>query len=179
MAAQITISSELYRRLHEHLFSGRTEQLAFLLATTGESYRETLHVSDLYCVPARAFSVQTAYHINLGDEVRAQMIKWAWDNQSSLIEAHSHLGNVEAAFSPTDLAGLEEFVPHVWWRLQGRPYAALVFSRRNFDALIWMTSPNVALELVSLNIVGLRDDHPTSLTIRSIGQPRGTRHHTI
>ena len=132
MGAHITISSELYRRMLEHLFSGRTEQLAFLLATMAESDRETFRVFDLYCVPSMAFSVQTAYHINLGDEVRAQMIKWAWDNQSSLIEVHSHLGNVEAAFSPTDLAGLEEFVPHVWWRLQGRPYAALVFSRRDF-----------------------------------------------
>jgi hypothetical protein len=179
MAAYITISSALYRRMLEHLFSGLTEQLAFFLATNAESDRETLRVSDLYCVPSRAFSAQTAYHINLGDEVRAQMIKWAWDNQSSLIEVHSHLGNGEAAFSPTDLVGLEEFVPHVWWRLQGRPYAALVFSPRNFDALVWMKSPNVTLGLTALRIAGLRDDHPTSLTIRSIGQPHGTRHNAI
>ncbi len=179
MAARIIITSELYRRLLEHLFSGRTEQLAFLLATPSDSDRETLRVSDLYCVPPRAFSIQTAFHINLGDEVRAQMIKWAWDNQSSLIEAHSHLGDVDAEFSPTDIAGLDDFVPHVWWRLQGRPYAALVFSQRGFDGLVWMTSPKCFQELAVLSIAGLRDEHPTSLTTRSVRHPRGARYNAI
>ena len=179
MAAHITISSELYRRMLEHLFSGRTEELAFLLATPSENDRETLCVSDLFCVPSRAFSIQTTYHINLGDEVRAQMIKWAWDNQASLIEAHSHLGDFDAEFSPTDIAGLDDFVPHVWWRLQGRPYAALVFSQRGFDALVWMKSPKHFQELAVLHIAGLRDEHPTSLTMRSVRQPLGLRYYAI
>jgi hypothetical protein len=176
MPTHITISIGLHKRLLDHLFSGRAEQLAFLLATRSDTDAETLCVSDLYCVPSKGFSVQTAFHLNLGDDVRAQMIKWAWNHQASLVEAHSHLGPDEAAFSPTDLAGLDDFVPHVWWRLQGRPYAALVFSRTGFDALIWTKSPTTPQELAGLKIIGGRAEQPTSITINAIRGLRGTRH---
>ncbi len=161
----ITISQEMYRQLLDHLFSDTIEHLAFLLATEADNESRTFRIQALHCVPPEGFSIQTPYHLSLEDDTRAGMIKWAWDHGASLIEAHSHLGDVEAAFSPTDLAGLREFVPHIWWRLQGRPYAALVFTKGDFDALVWTKSPQIAHPLTALRVEGVHDRQPTSHTI--------------
>lgn len=166
----LTISRPLHRQLLNHLFSGTTEQLAFLLATQTESSEPGLNVEAVHCIPPDGFAVQTAYHLSLTSETRAEMIKWAWDLGASLVEAHSHLDHVDAMFSPTDLAGLREFVPHVWWRLQARPYAALVFSPQGYDALVWTKSPNVAHELTALRVPGQSDQRPTSLSITAMRQ---------
>jgi hypothetical protein len=37
-----------------------------------------------------------------------------------------------------DFEGFTEFVPHVRWRLRGRPYAAIVVADTTFDALAWI-----------------------------------------
>jgi len=161
----ITIPHEMYRQLIDHLFTDSTEQLAFLLAVPTDRQPLTLRVDALHCVPPEGFLIQTPYHLSLKDETRATMTKWAWDHGASLIEAHSHLGDLDAAFSPTDLTGLREFVPHIWWRLQGRPYAALVFTKVDFDALVWTKSPEVAHSLAALRVEGVHDRQPTSHTI--------------
>jgi len=175
----IIISLALHRQLLNHLFSGTTEQLAFLLATQTESPESGFNVEALRCIPPEGFYVQTAYHLSLASETRAEMIKWAWDHDSSLIEAHSHLDDEDPMFSPTDLAGLREFVPHVWWRLQGRPYAALVFSPQGYDALVWTKSPNVAHELTALRVLGQSDQRPTSLSITAMRQYHERRSRSI
>ena len=79
---------------------------------------------EWYAVPADGFSVCNEYHFELTDEVRAQVIKRAHDLGASIAEVHSHHGPWPAAFSPSDQLGFREFVPHVWWRLKGRPYLA-------------------------------------------------------
>ena len=33
--------------------------------------------------------------------------------------------------------GLLETVPHMFWRLDNRPYVAIVVARSGFDALVW------------------------------------------
>ena len=43
-------------------------------------------------------------------------------------------------FSPSDLWGFQAWVPHLFWRLRGRPYAALVTAGDTFDALAWVDS---------------------------------------
>jgi hypothetical protein len=45
-------------------------------------------------------------------------------------------------------------VPHLWWRLGGRPYAALVFGAETFDGLAWNHSPADAVPVVSLAVDG-------------------------
>jgi len=94
--------------------------------------------------------IQTSYHIELADVVRARVIKRAHDLGATLIEMHSHLGKWPAQFSPSDIAGFHEWVPHVRWRLKGKPYAALVVTRRGFDGLAWIESeePVVAKLLI-------------------------------
>ena len=93
-------------------------------------------------VPAQEFAYRSLYHIELTDACRARVIKRAHELQCSLIEFHSHPLAVHAQFSLSDRSGLSEFVPHVWWRLKGRPYAAVVVGARNFDSLVWTKNPN-------------------------------------
>jgi hypothetical protein len=83
------------------------------------------------------FSSQTAYHLELTDEMKASVIKRAHDLGASLVEFHCHTGRWPAAFSPSDRSGFLEFVPHVLWRLKGRPYLAVVASHSGHDGLLW------------------------------------------
>ena len=83
----------------------------------------------------------TDHHFALSDWVRADVIKRAHDLDASIAEFHSHLGPWPAEFSLTDQIGFQDFVPHVMWRLKGRPYLAVVVTPRDIDALVWMSDP--------------------------------------
>jgi hypothetical protein len=144
MAVTISLPDGLYRRIHDHL-TGTAEQVAFLLAQRPDGIASYLRILDAYLVPPDDLEPGDPFHVHLADQIQGQVIRWAWSANACLIEAHSHgpWGD-PAAFSPTDLAGLAEWVPHVRWRLGGRPYAALVFGARTFDGLAWTHSPTTA-----------------------------------
>ena len=101
-------------------------------------------------VTPEGFASRSAYHLELSDETRAGVIKRAHDLGASVAEFHSHRGNWAAQFSPSDWAGFEEFVPHIWWRLKGRPYAAVVVSATGFDGLAWLDSAAKPVRLDAL-----------------------------
>jgi hypothetical protein len=72
----------------------------------------------------------------------------------------------------SDLLGFEEWVPHVRWRLQGRPYAALVCAGETWDALAWRQStrtpePIGAIEIVDGGSIAL-SIAPTQRTIAAL-----------
>ena len=125
----------------------------------------------------QAFKVQSAAYLELTDETRASIIKKAHDTESSLVEFHSHPTSSKASFSGSDLSGLEEFVPHVMWRLKKRPYAAVVVSRSNFDSLFWATPEKPEL-LSELDVNG-RILHPTGLTIAYLEASRNVREQPV
>lgn len=170
MPTTLLISRELCTRLHDHLFQGDSEQVAFLLAIPlrGEAWK--LRLIDAYLVPPEEFEDRTPFHLSLAPEVRPQIIKWAWDRGACLVEAHSHRETEPAVFSASDLAGLNEFVPHVWWRLQGKPYVALVFTRNSFDGLAWISGPHQGEPVKSLRIDGHEKRYPTNLTYQMLGR---------
>ncbi len=164
MGTVLSIPADINRDLRAHLFKSDVEQLAFLLAIRQDTDSDYFRLVDLYAVPPDGFETQSSIYLSLRHEVRAKVIKWAWDRGACLVEAHSHRGHARAAFSPSDIDGFKEFVPHVWWRLQGRPYAALVFTRQSFDALIWISGPSSPEELKALRVKGEREERPTGLT---------------
>lgn len=168
MGVVLSISADLNRELRSHLFKDDAEQLAFLLGKPRGADSQELQLSELYLVPPSGFEKQSPFHICLLPEIRANVIKWAWDHEASLVEAHSHRGPVLAAFSPSDIEGFEEFVPHIWWRLQGRPYAALVFTRQSFDAFVWITGPSSPQGVEALRVEGEADERPTGLTTQRL-----------
>ena len=162
--ATIQIDHPMYEALIGHLL-GRDDDLeeaAFLLAHVDGAGHDTKLVADeLVLVPPEEYAYQGPFFLELTDEFRGDLIRRAWRANAALVEFHSHPGQTsEAAFSPSDLAGLREFVPHIWWRLDQRPYAGVVVAQGSFDALVWESGPAEARMLDAM-LVGGRRLRPT------------------
>ena len=168
MAGPVISLTEADREaLWAHLLdSGRgTEEVAFLFAQYDGANGGAFRVVEWYAVPPEGFAFCSAWHFELSDETRAYVIKRAHDLDASLIEAHSHDEPDPPAFSPSDLYGFTEFVPHVWWRLKRRPYSALVVSPGGLDGFVWRQRPDVPERLVAVEAEGriLRASHRSVL----------------
>jgi hypothetical protein len=116
---------------------GRAEQVGFFLANF-DATTQRFTLTDWRVVPPEGVEFEDPFHVTLRDETQGEMIRWAWQSNACLVEAHSHDRRWAAAFSPSDLAGFVDWVPHVRWRLRGRPYAALLSAGETFDALAWV-----------------------------------------
>jgi hypothetical protein len=162
--ARFVIGRDLYDALGGHL-SARAEQVGFFLAEARLEER-AFALCEWRPVPPEGLEYQSDFHVSLTDEMLAEVIKWAWDSGLSLIEAHSHGQWGPAKFSPSDLWGFEDWVPHLWWRLQGRPYAALVTTNDTFDAIAWIEGPVVAEQVDALLVDQLEHLFATGRTLR-------------
>jgi hypothetical protein len=174
--AGFLIHDRIYSQLRRHL-RGRIEQAAFLIADYDERSRE-FQARDVCLVDAAGFAVQTSFHISLADETRAELIRWAWDAGASLVEVHSHSGRTPAAFSASDLSGFAEWVPHLWWRLSGRPYLAIVTAGSSFDGLAWIDEPARAEQLERISLSSGRSLESTRLTLTSLAADKAGRNRT-
>jgi hypothetical protein len=144
MTPSITLSSEHLGALREHLFVGQDEQAAFGFANW-VAPTATFEIIAIELVPPAGFAFQAGYHIELGAETQARVIKRAFDLGATIVEFHSHRSSWPAAFSWSDFRGFEEFVPHVRWRLAGRPYGAVVFHETSIDGLAWIDQAPVSV----------------------------------
>lgn len=113
----------------------RPEEVVFAYATFAD---DIFSIVDFETVQGADVESRSDFHVTLADEIRPRLIKAAADRALCMIEAHSHGPCGYAQFSPTDLTGFAEWVPHVRWRLAGRPYAALVMAGTTWDALAWV-----------------------------------------
>jgi len=104
--------------------------------------------------------------VQLEDKMRPKIIKMAFDMDTAIVELHSHMYE-PAKFSPSDFEGFEEFVPHVRWRLNGKPYAAIVFSKSDFDAVVWIDGPEEYQQLTEI-MVGKQHLYPNRLTLKAL-----------
>lgn len=147
---RFVIGRDLYAALGGHL-GARAEQVGFFLAEWQPDER-AFRLREWRPVPPEGLEYQSDFHVSVTDEMRAEVIKWGWDSGLSLVEAHSHGKWGPARFSPSDLWGFEEWVPHLWWRLQGRPYAALVTAGDTFDAIAWIEGPRAAEQVEALEL---------------------------
>jgi hypothetical protein len=166
MITILRTSKDQYSRLKRHLLKGKTEQAAFLFCKWEEKADSiTLVVQDIFPIQKKGFSYRSKYHISLADNIRPHIIKRAWDSKCTIVEAHSHRDSKwPAQFSPSDLHGFKEFVPHVRWRLRYPPYVALVFTDNNFDALVWSGNPGALHDLTMLEIE-TEKIYPTNKTL--------------
>lgn len=132
-----------FQDLMNHLLPSRgneyqKEEAAFMLAKPEKiGGKEYYNVFRIIKIKSSGFRYQSSFYLELEDHFREELIIEAHRSNASIVEIHSHPGPYSAAFSQTDLAGLEEFVPHVRWRLGGKPYFALVAADSSFDALVW------------------------------------------
>ena len=160
--AVVSVPERIYRKVQKHLLPWlhQVEEAAFLYAVPTEDAFEYL---EWFPVPASGFVSRSAYYLELNDETRAKVIKRAHDLGASIVELHSHVGWERARFSPSDLAGFSDFVPHVLWRLKHLPYLALVMTRTGFDGFVWKSSPAAPERLRGIR-VGSRLLTPTKLS---------------
>lgn len=168
MKIVIKLPDGAYESLVAHLLPDDSsyEQAAFLFAVVGRTGDGVvLDTIDSAKLVASDFEVQAPDYLELADATRARLIKRAHDLGASLVEMHSHPGPWKAAFTRSDILGLSETVPHMWWRLDKRPYAAIVVSPSGFDAMVWLESPVSPQALDSL-AAGSRILRPTNITIR-------------
>ena len=156
-----------YDALIAHLLppNGYCEEAAFLFAELSDDDGGTLsfQVIDWDLIPPNGFACRSPNYLELKDGMRASLIKKAHDLSACLIECHSH-PRFKAQFSCSDCQGLEEFVPHVRWRLQGRPYAAVVVARNGFDSLVWHNTGARPDDLAVIGVDG-RYMKPTGYTL--------------
>lgn len=170
MSVNLLFRPRLYDQLIGHLLPLRgqdqVEQAAFVFARHIEQSDFTiLEALDAYCASREDFVSQETDYLELTDEARAKLIKCAHDLHATLIEMHSHPGPWPAAFSFADRVGLTAIVPHMKWRLPGRPYVALVVSDASFDALVWLNNCAAPTGLDAL-VVGDRTLKPTNLSLK-------------
>jgi len=154
----IQMSRIQWEGLRGHLLPrGSTrEEGAFILANFSSAAGQELFTAvEVMPLAAEDFACQHGDYLELSDEARARVIKRAHDTGTCLIEAHSHLGKYPACFSPSDWRGLQEFVPHVRWRLKGKPYGAIVVTASGFDGFAW-TGKSALPELI--NALSLEGD---------------------
>jgi hypothetical protein len=141
----------MFANVSAHL--DRAEEVGFFLAEWKPDER-CFSLIEWRPIGPEGYAQQTDYPVSLTDEVRAEVIKWAWDSGLSLVEVHSHGLWTPAAFSGSDLHGFGEWVQHLWWRLQGRPYAALVTAEDTFDGWAWLETPDRAEQIDALEVEG-------------------------
>jgi hypothetical protein len=173
MPVAIEVEATLHAKLVVHLRSSETEEVAFLAGRPDVS-TSTIDVFEMLAVPAEDLPVKTAYHLRLADHARAGVISWAHERSAILIEAHAHRSGRPAEFSASDLWGLEDWVPHVRWRLANRPYVALIFGDDSFDGLVWQGDDKVPVEVAGL-YVGDEFFASTGLTFRQLNERQGYR----
>lgn len=124
--AGIRLFEPVWQQVAGHLLDRDGEHFAFLLADFTMSRNEPVFlVREVLLLPdeqARlgpdGWELSTTAIVNV--------VNAAIRSGAALIEAHNHGGPLPR-FSPTDRAGLKEFVPYVFDSLPGFPYAATVW----------------------------------------------------
>lgn len=165
----IDLTKAQHTEIWKHLLPEGTsyESAAFIFAEfrvlTGSM---VLTAQDFLLVGQDGFKAQYDDFIELSDETRVSIIKKAHTTNTAIIELHSHPFNTPwaAAFSLADMRGFEETVPHMWWRLPSRPYAAIVVAPCGFDSLVWLNGPYTPECLTALRVDG-EILQPTNMTL--------------
>lgn len=165
-----TLAAEAYGQFRADLDDG-VEGAGFFLAAYAPDER-AFRLHQWRAIPSEGFESRSAFHLVLADETRVEIIKWAWDSGASLVEAHSHDFGI-ASFSPSDIHGLEEWVPHLWWRLRGRPYGAIVVDGETLDALAWIDGAAQPEQVVGLTIDGNGSIAATGQTLTELSRRAG------
>lgn len=150
MKVLLNMPDGLYRELNLHLLPPKStrEEAAFLFVAPKPKNKDVIfEVLGVDKLSPNDFASQYDDYLELNDDARARVIKKAHDLDACLLEMHSHPGPWPAAFSLADRHGLNETVPHMWWRLKKRPYLAIVVAASGFDALVWLDNPRVPTRL--------------------------------
>jgi hypothetical protein len=139
MNTQLILPNILHQQMMAHLFQNDLEQAVFLFARpeiVGDLV--TLTAVELYAVPAEGWEVQLEMHLRMTDAERGKILKLARDKNLALIDCHSHPHSGDDVwFSGSDVSGTTDFAAYVNWKLDGKPFAAMVWGEKSVDAVMW------------------------------------------
>lgn len=175
--SSILIPNRIFHDICNHLIPKKvkSERVAFIFTTVSKTNKSIqLKFKSWYPVQSDEYEYQSLGYVELKDEMRSKIIKMAFDLDAAIVELHSHPYPETAKFSYSDLRGFDDFVTHVWWRLKGKPYAAIVFSNFDFDALIWIENPKIPQQLTEI-IAGDQHINPNGLTLNNRGKEYESR----
>ena len=164
----LDLTPDLHRALWDHLLPVHSslEQAAFLFCTSRTANGDLVFEAiDKALLGPDDFAAQYDDYLELTDACRRVLIKRAHDYGATLVELHSHPEALSAAFSLSDLWGLQETVPHMRWRLQRRPYIAIVVTPTRFDALVWTQEPTEPRPLSGIRVETVLH-RPTNTSLR-------------
>jgi len=156
MTNNIIIPSGIALTLRQHFFQGEVEQGAFLFA---EEKREggdlNFIAADFYLVPPRGWEVQMEVYLQMKDSERAKIMKLAREKNLCAIDCHSHpRADDDVWFSASDVAGITDFAQYVKWKLDGKPFAAMVWGESSVDAVLWHDDFTSAQRVAAVKIGG-------------------------
>lgn len=172
----IELPGNIFSQISTHLIPGNmeVEEVAFVFAALIQKNNEKIFLyKDHWLLQPDDFAFQSSYYFELTDETQANLIKKAHDLNASIIEFHSHVDQPSARFSHTDWTGFLEFVPHVFWRLKNKPYAAVVVTPGSFDAIAWMNAADKPELLKAIRVDGTLH-HPTNNSYKKWVNGSGT-----
>ena len=136
----------------QHLFpkGDRREQGGFLFCSY-DNKTQVFNVREWLPLTASDYASQERDYLELSDATRASLIKKGHDMGAALVEIHCHPGQQKVAFSLADWMGFKDFVPHIRWRLKGRPYAALVYGYQCIDGFAWIDEQKLPINVTGIN----------------------------
>lgn len=160
----IRMSLDDWDALHD-LMDANGERAGFLFMKPADDISEVWEVKDRDLLHDLSnYSSWDGLHIKLDDEVRPKVISHAHRGGFAVAEVHGHYWPGEdTKFSRYDLKGLQEFAPHMLWRLSARPYVSVVLGPDSFDALAWTSLYEVST-LAAIDVKG-RLLKPTGLSL--------------
>jgi len=154
MVVVVSIPRKIYRFITTHLFKDHKEQGCFLFADTHFSHAVvSIYVKGVHLIKADKWDYQSSFHLELKDEEKVRVMLKARKNNYDLIECHSHRSLGAASFSSSDTHGLEEFVRYVWWKLPGRIYGALVWTKNDVAGEVWLPKRDTPLSISEIRII--------------------------
>ena len=173
MGVTIYLSAQMYDCVRGHVLQNELENAAFLFVQPEQrDCHLRLETVSIHLVRSGGLvDGGSPYSLELTDEERSSAIAGASREDAALVEVHSHpMSRRRASFSSSDLAGFKEFVPHVWWRLRAKPYAALVLSQSDFDAVAWTKCPGNMEPLDAIVLDDCRILKPTGRTLKFLNE---------
>lgn len=149
----LSIPRQKYRYIRAHLFKNHKEQGCFLFVNTYfDSAVINLYVKELHLIKSNKWDYQSDSHLELKDEEKVKIMLKAKRSNYDLIECHSHRIS-EARFSLSDIRGLEEFIRYVWWKLPGKIYGAIVWTKDDVYGQIWLPKKPTPIPIREIRII--------------------------
>lgn len=168
----VSIPNSIYLPLQQHLLQNDLEQGAFLFGRASHSSVGIfIVVESTHKIQPDGWEFQDRDYLQMKDLERAKIMKIARDGNFAIIDCHSHPGSKNNVwFSLSDRRGITEFAAYAKWKLDGKPYTAMVWSESSVDAVSWHSDFKEAQRVHEVRIVdkSIRNMTPKGSWFRKI-----------